>query len=341
MANNRKRKTIIEEVLPDTDVNQSDNSTDASDIIIVMSKVYKSNNGTKSFCMQSSEPIDEVYLQSQYPNGGKFIVFEYNQLNQLLNTAHYDIEPKPMTAITNNGNGASPYDVQIRMLFDELQFTRQMLMQQLQNNSKGNNGGSISELVGALAGLHALAPGGKDPIDLLVKGMELGQKNSGATDWKTEVLSTIKEIAPSAIQAFTVTQQRQPNGNGQPPMITASPDELLKQGLQWIKPQIIAGMDVDLAVSWLIQNANDPQGQRLLSMAIQGTIDNFIAIDTEIANEPYRTWFTNAIAAIKEWYAEQQQSEIGNDMDGRTGNDTNVTVNETVSVRKPKLSKTV
>jgi hypothetical protein len=338
MANNRKRKTIIEEVLPDTDTTQETGGMDASDIIIAFSKVYKTNNGSKSFCMQTTDPVDEVYLQSQYPNGGKFIVFEFNQLNQMLNTGHYEIEPKTMAVTPNgNGNGVSPYDVQIRMLFDELQFTRQMLMQQLQNKS-GNGGSSISELVSALAGLHALAPGGKDPIDLIIKGMELGSKNSGATDWKTEVLSTIKEIAPVAIQA--ISMPKQPNGNGQP-MLPESPDMLLKQGLQWLKPKIIGGMSTDLAVEWLINNANDPLYQQLLSIAIQGSIDNFIAIDTEIGNEPYRTWLTSAINQIKEWYAEQQQVETNTDMDGRIGNDTDVTSNAAVSTRKPRITKVV
>jgi hypothetical protein len=339
MANNRKRRTIIEEVLPDTKSDNEIESADASDLIISTSKVYKTNNGSKSFCMQSSEPIDEVYLQSQYPNGGKFVVFEYNQMNQLLNTAHYEIEPKTM-AVTPNGsmNGASPYDVQIRMLFDELQFTRQMLMQQLQNRNNGS-GSNINELVQALAGIHALAPGGKDPIDLIIKGMELGSKGSGGTDWKTELLSTIKDVAPAAIQAISMTKQPM-NGNGHP-MITESPEAYLKQGLQWIKSKIITGMDTELAVSWLIQNANDPQYQQLLSIAIQGGIDNFIAIDTEIGNEPYRTWFNSAITQIREWYAEQQQVETGTDMVGGIGNDTDVAVNATVSTRKPKLTKAV
>lgn len=340
MANNRKRKTIIEEVLPDTATNEGDTNIDASDLVIAGSKIYKLNNGSKSFCMVTTEPVDEVFIQSQYPNGGKFVVLEFNQMNELLHQNHYEIEPKTMAVAINGNGGSGGNDIQIRMLFEELNFTRQMLMQQLQNN-KGNGGGSISELVAALAGLHQLAPGGKDPVELIIKGMELGSRNTGATDWKTELLSTIKEVAPSAIQAVAMSN-RQPNG--QQPMLVASPEDNLKQGLQWIKSKIVGGMSTDLAVEWLISNANDPQYHHLLSTAIQGTVDNFIAIDPEIANEPYRTWFTNAINEIKGWYAEQQQQEqpaTDTDLDGRIRDNPNVTANAPVSTRKPKLAKTV
>lgn len=337
MANQRKKKTIIEEVLPDN--NETENNDDISDIIVTLSKVYKSNNGRKSFCFQSEKPVDEVELQTQYPTGGSFIVYEYNGLNQLVNTMHYDIEPKSMVNVQAAGNASNGTEIQIRMLFDELNWTRQMLMQQLTNNK--SNGG-VLELVQALQGIHSLAPAGKDPIELLIKGMELGSKNSGAGDWKTELLQTAKEVIPPALQAISMQKQiPDGNGNGYQPMIAASSDMMLKQSLQWIKSRIIAGMDTGLAVSWIIQNANDPQYQPLLSKAIQGNLDSWIEIDPELGNEPYRTWFTTALNQIKDWYAEQQQIEVSNDMDGGIGDSTDTPVNEAVSSRKSKLAKIV
>lgn len=338
MASNRKRRTIIEETLPPTQDTDT-NGVDVADVIVVMSKVYKVNGTSKSFCTQSNDPIDEIFLQNNYPAGGKYIVYEYNTLNELVNTAHYDIEPK---AIASNGNGSSTgamsaNDMQIRMLFDELTFTRQLLMSQLQNN---NRGGGIGELVQALSGLHQITGGaaGKDPVELLIKGMELGQNGGKVSqDWKSELISGIKEVAPAALQVLAASN-RQPIAPGeQPPMLPpASPQELVKSQLQWIKSQVIAGMNTDLAVGWLTQNARNPEYQHLLSLAIQGTIDNFIAIDPELANEPYRTWFTNAIVMLKEWYAEQQQVQTDDDMDGRTRDDSNVSDDASVSNRSTR-----
>lgn len=335
MANTKKKRTIIDEEIP---ANENNESPDIAEFVVSFSKVYKINNGKKAFCFQSQEPVDEVQLQTQYPAGGSFIVEEYNGLNQMVNTPHYEIEAKPMVSSGTNGinQTSNSYELQIRMLFDELNWTRQMLMQQLSNSK--NNGMDVGGLVQALQGLHSLAPAGKDPIELLIKGMELGKNNGSAGDWKSELLSTAKEVLPPAIQAFAMSKVPM---EGQPMMIAPTQDFVLKQGLQWLKSRIIAGMETGLAVSWLIQNVNDPQFQPFMQRAIQGNIDNFIELDSEIANEPYRSWFTKALTEIKEWYAEQQQGETGDDMDGRTGNNSDVTVNETASTRKSKLTKVV
>ena len=306
MASNRKRRTIIEETLPPTNDAETSGNDDIADLLIVMSKVYKINGPSKSFCTQTTEPVDELFLQSNFPAGGKYIVEEYNNMNQLVSKPVYEIEPKAVAVHANgngNGNGMSPHDVQIRMLFDELTFTRQLLMQQLANN--GNKGGTITEMISGLAGLHALAPGGKDPVDLIIKGMELGMKSNGGgkTDWTDKLMDTVKEIAPTAIQAISLANQPK-DGNGQPMLPAATtPQSRIKQAMAWLKSNIITGLDTDLAVAWVIRNANsnDEQCRELLATAVQGSVDNFIAIDPEIANEPYRAWFTKAITEIKEW----------------------------------------
>lgn len=343
MATNRKRRTIIEEVLPPTTDQEPGSGEDIADMIIVMSKVYKVNGVSKSFCTQTNEPVDEVFLQSNYPAGGKYIVEEYNNMNVLVNKQHYEIEPKALAPTNGNGNGhgVSATDVQIRMLFEELNFTRQMLMQQLTNNN--NKGGSLTEMIAALAGLHQLAPGGKDPVELLIKGMELGM-NGGSPksgDWKTMLIDTVKEVAPGAIQAIAMANSKQPMNGNEVPMLPVSPDAQIKMGLDWIKSRIIAGMDTDLAVGWITTNANDPQYQPLIVKAIQSGIDGFIAIDHEIANEPYRSWFDKAITEIKEWYEQQQQVQTDDDMDGGNGNGPDVRTNAGSRDTGAKLTKTV
>lgn len=346
MGNPRKKRTIIDEELP-PNTNDVGADVDVADVIVMLSKVYKINAGTKSFCTQSQEPVDEIFLQNNYPAGGKYVVYEYNGMNQLVNTAHYDIEPKVIASNGNNGvnpGAMSATDMQIRMLFDELTFTRQLLMSQLTNAS--NKGGGINELVTALAGLHNITGGaanGKDPVELLIKGMELGANGGKVNaDWKAELISGVKEIAPAALQIIASRQQPVAVADGgTTPMLPATPQETIKTQIQWIKGQVIAGMNVDLAVEWLTQNARNPEYHSLLSLAIQGTIDNFIEYDAEVANEPYRTWFTNAITQIKEWYAEQQQVQTDDDLDGGTRNDSNVSVDAKPSNRSAKQSKPV
>lgn len=333
----RKKKTIIEESIPD-DVTSNIND-DVNDIIVTLTKVYKLNNGTRSFCFQTAEPVDEVTVQAQYPSGGKFIVLEYNGLNQLLNTIHLDIEPKPLSINHPNGNGTM--DIQNRMLLDELAWTRQMILSLIGNRQGNQESTPVAELVQAVQGIHAIAPSGRDPVELLIKGMELGSKvNSSASgDWKSELIHTAKEVLTPAVEAFSsIKQQTQHIQN---PMNTQalSPATLLKQGIVWIKSKILSGLEPGLAVDWILRNATDPQYQPFLALAVQGTLDNFIELDSDIANEPYRAWFTTAIAMMKDAYAEQSQHS--SDMDGGNGNSPNPSVDAESRSRKPKIAKAV
>jgi hypothetical protein len=347
MATNRKRRTIVEETLDDKEGVQNED-TDVVDYIVVMSKVYRLNGGSKSFVTQTQEPVDELFLQNNYPQGGKYIVYEFNTLNQQINSVNYEIEPKTIaTNGSSNGVVNSSNDIQIRMLFEELNHSRQMvltLISQLGNNK----GGSVSELVNALASLHQISGGtqGKDPVDLLIKGMELGQ-NGGkvSSDWKSELLSTIKDVAPAALGAITANRQPvaalPPGVQSMIPNQQPTEEEMLKAYIKQIKTQIIGGVNPELAVEWITSNARDIDYQMLLRLAIHGTVDNFIMLDSEIANEPFRTWFTSAITMVKEWYAGQQEIQTDDDMDRGNGHSSDIKHDATVSTRRTNVSKTV
>lgn len=325
----RKKKTIVEETIPDEPIG-IDSDTD---IVCVLTKVYKLSGGGKSFCFQTTEPVDEVTIQAQYPTGGKFVVFEFNSLNQQIGTTHIDIEPKPLALSAANGNG----DIRSQMLLEELAFTRNMMLQMIQGlfqNKTQQAATPLGELAQAMQVVHQLSPVG-NPVDLIVKGMELGiNANGGAPDWKAQLVSSAKELVPAIM---TARQQTQPIQNVQQP-ITLPPAALIKQGIDWIKPKIIGGMDTGLAIEWVIRNGNDPLFQQLLANAIQGDINTFIQLDAEIANEPYRTWFTTAIQQIKEWYAAQQSADQ-NDNERGDRDDTDLTDDEVISVGKPKVVK--
>ena len=321
----RKKRTIVEETIPDA-VEEQD---DITSIVCVLTKVYKLNGGGKSFCFQTTEPVDEVTIQAQYPTGGKFVALGYNTLNQIIHTEHIDIEPKPITAIATNGG-----DTRSQMLMEELAFSRQMMMQMIQGlfQSKGQQAATpLGELAQAMQVVNDMSAK-SNPSDLILKGMELGMKaNGGAPDWKAQLVETAKEIVPVVFAA------RQPQ-QVQHTMIQTAPSALIKQGIDWLKPKILSGMTVDLAVGWVIQNANDPLNQQLITNAIKGDINTFIEFDAEIANEPYRTWFTNAIQLLKdEWNAAQSANQ--NDNDGGDRDDSDTTVDENISAGKSKIVK--
>lgn len=333
----RKKKTIIEENLPDETPQGAGAGDDITDFLVVLTKVYKLNGATRSFCFVATEPVDEVLIQNQYPAGGKFIAVEYNAMNEVVRTTPIDIEPKPLTNVpaTINGNG------ELAMLREELSFQRNMVTQMINGlfQSKINGNGdqlSMLEMVQVMQGLKDLGgKGGSSPVDLLIKGMELGAKTNGGGDWKTDLIATAKEVLPPI--ANSIAQARQPQGTTRMIQTTTTPADVLKQGIAWIKTKILTGMQPDLAVGMLVQFANDPQYQPILATAIQGDINTFISIDPEIANEPYRSWFTVAIEELKGWYAEQSTTE--NDNERGNGDSADVAGNANTGTRKPKIEK--
>lgn len=339
----RKKRTTIDEILPD-DTPNANGDPDISDIVVVLTKVYKLNGPTRSYCFQSVEPVDELVIQSQYANGGKFEVLELNNVGETVNKTIIDIEPKPILASPlGNGQGPGQSDFQVRMLLDELQFSRQMILTMLQNKGNGHEATPVAELISGMQGLHALSSQ-KDPVELLVKGMELANKvNGGTPDWKSQLLETVKEVAGPALTAFSSMRASTAN-LGQPPMVANGPAQLppadvIKSGLQWLKSKILKGLDPGLAVDMLLMNADDEKYQPILTTAIRGSIDDFIAIDPELGNEPFRAWFTNAIQLLKDWYAEQNND--GADLERGNGNSPDTSNDAENRTRKPKIAKVV
>lgn len=333
----RKKRTIVDEILPDeTPTRNNDNENDFTDIVIVLTKVYRVNpNGKRAFSFQTSEVVDEVLIQDRSPNGGSFVVQEYNSSGEIINNTTFDIEPKAIATTHNPSTSAS--DIHVQMLQNQLQFAQQMVLQLLGNRS--SEATPMSEIVSAIKDMHSISGGGgKDPVDLIIKGMELANKsNGGSGDWKTELISTAKEAIGPVVQALSARPQPQ-HQPGETTMIPAqTTDTIVKEAIKWLKGKILFGLTPDLAVDWILQNGNDPQYQPILATAVNGTVDNFIAVDTEIANEPYRTWFTTAIQLIKDAYAEQSANNT--DMDGGDRNVADVATNAKSGSAKSKLKK--
>lgn len=341
----RKKTTTVTEILPEeTQQSTNESGIGIADFTVVLTKVHRLVNGKRAFAFQTEDDVDEVLIQDRYPQGGSFGVERFNDIGQSVERVVMDIDPKPMAGNPPiNGTPAHGNDAVMSMLMNELSWMRQTMTNMILKNNDGGDKSTIGELVGALQGLNGLV-GGKDPMDLFLKGMDMASKfakNGGTdTDWKTQLIDVVKENAGPVIQAFNMLGQQR-NGNGeQPPMrIVQTPESQMKEGIDWLKKKILAGLTPDLAVEWITTNANDPQYQPIIATAINGGVDAFIALDAEIGNEPYKTWFTTAIEDLKGIYAEQSSNVA--DIDGRNGNGADVTGDAKHSPAKPKKSKTV
>ena len=331
----RKKKTIIEENIPDANGSNSaipgvdpesmENVTWDSEEDELLTKiksqfagnaaikikVYKMISGKSNpvFVFASEENVDEEQLQESY-GGGKYALRFF--VDGILKHTHYvEVADKPVKLNGNgNGNGAGDAHVmQVNMLSQQLQWSQQLLltllakpgpiqqpptpMSELAQGWAMINGGG-----GSSKGLSA-----ESMITLFTKGLEIGAGKSGDMDWKTAAIQTLKEVVP-AITSVVAQVKGVPVvpasviANQAP--VAVVPDQMLKDGLGFLKPKIIGGMPVGLALDWVISNAADYQ--QFIAIAMSKSFEDIVKIDPDLANEPFNTWVRQFLDGLKEHF---------------------------------------
>lgn len=344
----RKKRTIVEETLPDNSLTTPEGETilfgddtpidevfDSFGEEAFLMKVYRITSTGSSFVFSSTEKpnpaLFESVIQERCPTGGKFIVRFYKNNRIIEPSRHVEVEPLPVKT-TPNGNTDS---VVINMLQQQLATFQQMVMAFIGRPAPITQQTPVSELVAVMTAMNGMQSNKPDSVDMLVKGMELAKGlNGGATDWKTELVSTAKEVlAPVAgvIAQHKLQQQNNPGMQQIPERTTDNvmkPNSfVIKSALASLKPKIMSGMlDPGLAADWILANATDGMFQPFLAMAIQGDVNTVISIDPDFANEPYKGWATQVINMLKEAYANNQRNS-----NGGIGDDTDVTGDEVIS----------
>lgn len=307
-----KKETIIEDVPTGTTLDgiagmQAGEFT-FDEISVV--KVYKLFPGRPkpAFCFETHEEISETQLQNLY--GGGAYTIEYSYQNGTKRLEHWEIADKPSTPETNKPRTIE--DVQIAMLKEQSQMNRELLMAVL---GRGNNVTPMTEIAQMWGLIHGANPSnngnGTSTIDkmlsFLEKGIEIGAAKGGDMDWKSMLVSTVREIAPTITSVVA-----QAKGVQLPETTSAAlalPEDQIQKGINTLKKQILGGMPVGLALDWVVANANEPQYQPLLQLALSKSFDDIVKIDNELANEPFNTWFRQFLEGLKAHFKEQSTTE--------------------------------
>lgn len=311
-----KKRTIIEQTIPDQPLEEG--GSVSPEITWNKIKVFKIMPGRVQpvYCFSSTTDIDEETLQSSSFGGGRYDV-QYLLDSEILFTKTYEIAEPPQPP-----QPQTPESIQMQMYKEQSQMNRELLLAVL-----GQGGAHATTPMNELANMWAIMSGhvpngnggGDKMIDVFMKGIELAGKVNGDMDWKSALIQTVREIAPTAAQAFVsaktgVPMQEIPTAvaaqpNPAEPLPVLTPEALLKPALQSIKPLIMAGLSVDSAVEWVQIHAQNPQYQELIKFAMSKTIDDLIAIDPDCGNEPYKKWLQGFIVAIKDNFTEEQETE--------------------------------
>lgn len=286
-------------------------------------KVYKMNDaGIAEFCMVGgpSEVSDER-IQSLFGGGTYSMKVFVNGVFQESVTTAIAQPPK------KNGSDLSESSPELRMMRENNAFLQSLIIATL---SKGGQSTPIGELATAMATLKGIAPEQKDPMDLILKGMDLAKSFSTAAspDWKTGIVDGLKDIGKTVLPVLAARQ-----GNGQvqvmeaPQVASVSQEDMLKTGITYLKQQVLAGMPVDVVVNWISYNANQPQYQPFVGMVLNQDFETFMKIDPEIANEPYLSYFRTLHSGLREVFSQEHANEDVDDSGRNGGNVRDITSN--------------
>ena len=343
-----KKKTIIEENIPDGTLTEPV-FVDDDDIgdqlrqqhgVDIKVKIYKTITGKVQpsylYTIASEnfkEP--EEHLQNSGYGGGTYTCLWLNPENKRVFEKTYEIADKPVS----ERKATSIEDVQIQMLREQSQMNRDLLMAVL---GRSNGGSPLSE-VAQMWNIMKGTPGGGSGFDAFInifqKGLEIGAGKSGDMDWKTALIQAARDMVP-AIAGVAQTIMVNKNGGAGAPMMMPIPangngsetmyggavvdanaqasenaraEQILKASLGWIKQRILQGLPVSLAFEWIMNNANDPQWQPLITFVMDKTPEEMSGVDPDLNKEPFKAWILELQKAMKEHYKEQLADDTSED----------------------------
>lgn len=285
-------------------------------------KVYKNTPRGSEYCCSGTTEIDEEFL-IQFGGGDYELRVFVDGVRQ--DTVFIRIADRPMK---NGGGGSDDF------MRQQMTFMQSMLAAQ-KTTAPSSPILDVIEAVKSLQGLNA----GKDPLDLVLKGMELAKNmNGGGTgDWKSGIVDGVKEIAKTAIPVLAAMAQPQQQHVQVQPQQQESPEMIqeqqLREGIAYLKGRAMSGMDCNLVIDWVVANSNDPQYTPFIKMVLQQDFDTFIKIDAEIAREPFLSWFRTLHSGLRDAFNEALN--VG-DSGGESRNVTDFTDHGTANTKRGK-----
>lgn len=275
-------------------------------------KVYKITATGAEFCFKGSTDVDEEMIQNAF-GGGRY------ELRVFVDGLKADVIPvaiaerKYDAPIHNgNGNGNDANSIHNRFLLEQIAFFK---TQAMLGNQKG---GSLTEMVEALKIMNGIGGSTKDPMEYFFKAFELAKdlNNGGHNgDWKTALIDSAKDIAKAVAPGLIARSQ---TNNGQP--IQISSDDMIRQGITYLKQQAVRGLNPQLVIEWIMSNSNDPQYEPFLKQVLGTEFEQFSELDPELKNEPYRTWFSTVHQGIKDIFNENISDDDSSGTSGNIGN---------------------
>lgn len=331
----RKKRTIIEETLPDSSNTESgdEQSTGPTEFDISLEDVHDTETLTRVLeefgeteqkfkiyrgeeFVLDTDHIDESFLQKHFGGGDYrvriFIRGKY-RMTMPLKIAN------PLVPLnTQNGNSNNQHQADDR----HSQFLEKMLLTILANKQSS----SITEITEALKNVHAISgTPTTNPMDLFMKGVDFAKGivrsgSDGDADWNDVFKSVVREVAPGFIQSLP---RQNPATSPVNPMNPQQQQQIfLKQAIQQLKPMALQNADVGLVVDWILSQLHDEKYQFIYRAILTTEFATFAAFDPEIGAEPYVGWFKQLYDGLRS--TTQEQNPVAENSSGETGHAGNI-----------------
>jgi hypothetical protein len=346
----RKRRTIIEDEIPDSRPGAFDMENDPEPIqisapiidpeaestltkllegigssAVIKIKVSKKTPKGPAFCFtHEGIDINEDEIRECWGSGSYVLRVHVN--GEYRTTAHLQIADR-LTPLSSSAPGSSIADMQIKMMNDQLSFFKDLLLQQMSGANKQQT--PIGELTSAMVSVNEMSSKRNDPASgmkemletfMLMKEVFGGDKSSG--DWKADLLGIVKDVAKPIVSAMASgaipgqqnpSQAALPAGSEQPVGATdmRMSMNVIRSAITELKKQAINQTDPALVTDWIVSNAADYEP--ILAFISNSSFETFVEIDPEIGNPLYANFFKSVYDGLRRAISGQDS------MDGDTG----------------------
>lgn len=293
----------------------------------IVAKVYELRpSGEECFLRVIPSPTPEKVSEESiragnHGRGGKFVL-RFLVDGELRSTQQLLIADDPSAASVLSGNGTS--DPTLQLLLQKITALEIQLA-----NRQNPEREPINNLADAMLKLQQLqAPKQDTSLDTILKCIEIGKSlgGGGGSDWGSIIKDVVKEIGPTIAPLIMSAA----NGGVQRPGLPAGTnggdsamveEQMLKQGIAFLKKKCMMRSDPGLYVDMVIDNAEEFPYSRLVHIATTQEFSAFTNLDPELGQEPYQTFFKTIYDGLRSNFGRTNSVDVDS---GRTdGNENN------------------
>ena len=317
----------------------------ATDDAVVMVLRHTESGAAEFVAQGSPAAIDEQWIQAHY-GGGKYVFRLRTAAGEYLAQSTVSIAAPAGDPAPSSPPGAEydPMRLQVDLLREQLGRQQEMMLHLIDRpaaaGAPSSGGGNLLQLVQAVGALRELASPQTQitgVIDALSEGLKIGMKQNnppgGANETKFEsvlrIVDRIAEIVPRVMRpagADAWGSTPTPGGAGastaaqyppSSPPPAGDPDAAkraqLREMVEYIKRRGI-GRNPGVWADWIIENLDAPSSAAVGELVAKpyDEITAYIG-DPDLNREPFKGWFSELIAELKNGFAENDNATLNPD----------------------------